>query len=615
MSPIFSLYRHPWEATGSGDGKSIQKAMGKTSLGLWDVLLRESLQNSWDARSGSHIGFQVVDRNLSREETSFLLSELFGQYPPFGASRKLPKLVQRGQLPVLIISDSGTAGLGGPIRANIAPVPGERSDFADFVRNFGRDDEKGLAGGTYGYGKGVLYQASRVGMCLIYSQTRVDGRIENRLIGVSGGDGGYVDDGLKYTGRNWWGVIASDGIVDPLCGDTARNVAERSGVPVPAMDSTGTTIMILAPEEPNLSDDEHEAQLVSRAQILRNAAIKWSWPHALDMGGGPSVNFVFEQDDVRLPPIHPLTDSLIKHFAEAYVSVRSANEGAVEVSPMTKLFPVMSARPKKRLGTLAVRQARASISDDESLQNTVALMRSPRIVVKYLPVAAPPDEYALYSVFEAEADVDEDFASSEPVTHDDWIVKDALVRGNRNFVRIALKRIDEIFSGLYGTKADGTASKKAAGSTRISSILGSVIGGISGYGPSSQPPGSSGSGSAGGTSNPRRAQARLASPPKLLLIDETPHVLFSYEVQGGKSGELYALSAKAKVVTNTGGTEGDAPLAASQPELVGWIAEGEMLRVPILTVRTPMSEEILAVFTQPSDTAVTATVDIEMVGR
>ena len=613
MSPIFTLYRHPWEATGSGDGKSIQKAMGKTSLGLWDVLLRESLQNSWDARCGSHITFQVTDRYLSREETRYLLSELFGEFPPFGASRNLPELIEHGQLPVLIIADTGTEGLGGPIRANIAPAPGERSDFADFVRNFGRDDEKGLAGGTYGYGKGVLYQASRVGMCLVYSQTWVNGLIENRLIGISGGDGGYVDDGLKYTGRNWWGIIAPDGIVDPLCGDAARCVAERSGIPVPAKDSTGTTIMILAPEEPD-SADESDAGSGSRADLLRRAAIKWSWPHALDMGNGPSVNFVFEQDDVRLPSIDPLKDPLIRHFAEAYVDAKSAKEGIADVSPMTKLVPVWSERPKKRLGTLAIRLARASISDNEALQNTVALMRSPRIVVKYLPVVAPPDEYSLYSVFEAASDVDEDFASSEPVTHDDWIVKDALVRGNRNFVRIALKRIDEIFSGLYGAKADGVASKKAAGSARISSILGSVVGGISGYGPGSQPAGPGASGSGRATANPRRAQARLASPPRLLLIDETPHVCFSYQVLGGKSGEAYSLAAKAKVVTNTGGTEGEAPLAASQPELVGWIAEGEMVRVPVLTVRTPMSEEVVAVFTQPSETAVTATVDIEMVG-
>ena len=181
-------------------------------------------------------------------------------------------------------------------------------------------------------------------------------------------------------------------------------------------------------------------------------------------------------------------------------------------------------------------------------------------------------------------------------------------------MRIALKRIDEIFSGLYGAKADGVASKKAAGSARISSILGSVVGGISGYGPGSQPAGPGASGSGRATANPRRAQARLASPPRLLLIDETPHVCFSYQVLGGKSGEAYSLAAKAKVVTNTGGTEGEAPLAASQPELVGWIAEGEMVRVPVLTVRTPMSEEVVAVFTQPSETAVTATVDIEMVG-
>lgn len=614
MSPVFSLYRHPWDATGSGDGKSIQKAMGKTSLGLWDVLLRESLQNSWDARIGNNIGFEIEDRYLSQEETSFLLSNLFVEFPLKGASKDLHKHVEGGRLPVLIISDKRTAGLGGPIRANIAPREGERSDFADFVRNFGRDEEKGLGGGTYGYGKGVLYQASSVGMCLVYSQTLVNGHVENRLIGVSGGDRGYVDNGLKYTGRNWWGVIAPDGIVDPLCGDDARIIAASVGIPVPEADCTGTSIMILAPEEPDISDDIDNDEAATRANLLRLAAIKWAWPHALEMGAGPSVNFVFTHDSVRLPVIDPLKDPLIKHFAEAYQSAESARVNTLPISPMTKLIPVLSERPKKRLGVLAIRQALASASDDKSLQNTVALMRSPKIVVKYLSVMAPPDEYSLYSVFIAETDVDEDFASSEPVTHDDWIIKDAVVRGNRNFVRIALKRIDEIFNGLYGAKADGAASKRAAGSTRISSVLGGVVGGITGYGPSSQPP-SSGSGSAGGTTNPRRAQARLVSPPSLLLINETAHVCFAYQVQGGKAGESYALSATAKVITNSGATEGAAPLASRQPELVGWMARGELVLSPVLTVCTPTNDEVVAVFTQPADTAITAVVDLEIVGR
>ncbi|MFC7861354.1 hypothetical protein ACFQ9D_12755 [Arthrobacter koreensis] len=609
MSPIFRLYRHPWEATGSGDGKSIQKAMGKTSLALWDVLLRESLQNSWDARMSDHIRFSVIDYELSCDQSVYLLSNLFDEFPKKGSSKELPGQLNHGRLPVLIISDTGTSGLGGPIRANFAPAPGERSDFADFVRNFGRGEEKGLGGGTYGYGKGVLYQASKVGVCLVYSQAVVGDEIENRLIGVSGGDKGYDEDGLKFTGRNWWGIIADDGIVDPLIGPAARLVAEAAGIPVPAPDQTGTTIMILAPEDPEVATAVQEPAS-SRASLMWEAAMKWAWPHALDFGNGPGVHFLFRHGTTDLPELRPLQDPRIKHFAEAYKSSVDADMFGGSVSPYTKIIDISSERPKKKLGSLSIRQASATLSGDSALQNTVALMRSPRIVVKYLPVTAPPDEYSLYSVFMADEGVDEDFASSEPVTHDDWIIKEAVVRGNRNFVRSALKRIEETFNTLYGYVPEATASQKSAGSTRISSILGGVVGGINGYGVSSQPLGGY-SDSKGGKRNSRRAQVRLVTPPALLLIEDAPHVGFTYEIFGGKSGERYSISAKAKVVTNTGGTENDSPLAASQPSFVGWMRGGELMAASAMSVTTPSTEQIVAVFTQPNDVAVTASIEME----
>ena len=356
--------------------KSIQKAMGKTSLDLWSVLLRESLQNSWDARQGSHIEFHVADTLLSEEQTGVLIHDLFCELPPQGASRQIPQKVGSGRLRVLTISDYGTTGLGGPVRANIEPAEGERADFADFVRNFGRDDGKGLRGGTYGYGKGVLYQASSVGVCLVYSQAVVGRTIENRLIGVSGGDGGYVHEGFKFTGRNWWGAISSDGIVDPVTGDTARLIAQSVGMPVPDSDQTGTSIMVLAPQ--HFQGEGEDVLLSDRILAIRAAAVKWAWPHAVDTGDGPNVRFVFGLDGVQLPNIDPLKEPLVRHFAQAYAdSERFAATKRTPITSQTKLEAIMSQRPIRRLGILAMRQAINHISDDRSLENSVALMRAP----------------------------------------------------------------------------------------------------------------------------------------------------------------------------------------------------------------------------------------------
>ncbi|NQD87181.1 hypothetical protein HP499_05080 [Paenarthrobacter sp. CM16] len=584
--------------------------MGKTSLDLWSVLLREALQNSWDARLAERIEFHVADTRLSEEQSGILVHDLFNELPPQGASRGIPQKVNNGRIRVLTISDYGTKGLGGPIRANVEPEPGERDDFSDFVRNFGRSDSKGLEGGTYGYGKGVLYQASQVGVCLVYSQAKVNGRLENRLIGVSGGDNGYVDNGFKFTGRNWWGVLAEDGVIDPATGPEARAIAESVGMPVPAHDETGTCIMILAPHF--FQGEAGDVGPKDRITAIRAAAVKWAWPHAVDIGEGPNVGFAFSYDGEFLPSIEPFKEPSVKHFAHAYADMeRAASSKRAPLAPQTKLEVIMSQNPIFRLGTLSMRQAINHISDDRALQNTVALMRNPRIVVKYLAVAAPVDDYSVYSVFLADPEVDEDFATSEPVTHDDWIVKDAMTRGNRNFVRIALNRIENTFKNMHRPSAPSTAAQQAAGATRIATALGGLVGGISGHGAASQP--GKGPGPGGGASRSRRAAARLTSPPRLLVLGGIAHVAFSYSLTGGKSGELFDLSVRAHVVTVTGAIEGDAPLGAEGPQFVGWKVDGQLVKEPSIRVVAQSQQEYLAIFTQPDDTAISSTVDLKLV--
>lgn len=612
MTSGFRLFAHRWDPAGSGDAKSIQKAIGRTSLDLWNILLRESLQNSWDAREGNRISFSVADTELTSAQSSILVWDLFSELPPRGASRALPDHLENGSIRVLFICDTHTKGLGGPVRADVATPRGTRRDFVDFVRNFGRSEEKGLQGGTYGYGKGILYRVSSVGLCLVYSQTKVDGRIEPRLIGLSGGDPEYDYEGRKFTGRNWWGILASDGLADPLTGSVARDMAISVGMPVPSEDETGTCIMIIAPRE--IDDERQEAAPAARMEAIRDAAVKWAWPHAVDVGDGPSVSFSFSLDGIPLPPIVPLREPSIRHFAQAYIDCeRSLRTGQDPLSPQTKLKLIASQRPLQNLGTLAMRQAIPVLSDDDGLANTVALLRNPRIVVKYLRVASPPGEYSVYSVFVGDPSVDEDYASSEPVAHDDWVVDDAEKRGRRNFVRTALNRIAATFQEIHSSAQSAAQAHPASGAAKISSALGGLVGGISGYGAGSQPEASSPPSGGPGGSRSRRAAVRLAGPPTLLEVNDQPHVKFTYEVRGGKSGDEVQLRARAHVVIDGGASEkdDDAPYLAAKPEFVGWSVGGVLSRKSILSVSLPTDDHFEAIFTQPEDTAVRATVDLE----
>lgn len=595
---MLTLYRQQYGADGGVDARSAENAIGRTSLDLWDLVLRESLQNSWDARTHQTgpIKFAVDEFELSQDQTRTIMREVFQELPPHCQSTHLPKFIFDRRLRVMVICDSGTRGLGGPVRGHKSGT-GERRDFVDFVRNLGRSTAKGMQGGTYGLGKGVLYKASKVGVCLIFSQTVHAGKIEARLIGVSGGDGDYDDGGYRYTGRNWWGVPGEDGIVDPLIGDDARDLAERLGMSIAEEDTTGTSIMILAPENEGYSAG------VDRVQAMAAAALKWAWPHAIDFGDGPSIEFSFSADGIKLPKLDPLGTAKYREFALAYLEGRKLIlDPSHEGNWQTTFTKIDSRRPQRHLGLLVHRVSHSPVSTPSELENTVALLRSPRMVVKYLPVPAQPNGVPSYGVFITAHDMDETFAKSEPVTHDDWVYKQASVgRNTANPVKIALDRIRDTFKALAVESGQASGGIGSKGSSRVSAALGKLISGFSGTGAEQQTVREPGP----GTSRPRRAVVRHAREPVLGLLGGEVVAKYAFAVSGGRPEQKLRLAVSAHVVTESGGAEGSVPAEAEIPRFLGWeTAQG--LQGDDLAVDLPMEGEAVAVFTQPRDAAIRA---------
>lgn len=603
---MLSLFRQPYGADGGVDARSAENAIGRTSLDLWDLVLRESLQNSWDARRDVNgpISYAVDEYNMTVEQTEALTKEIFAELPPHCQCSDLSRHVFDRRLRVMVISDSGTKGLGGPVRGHLAGS-GERRDFVDFVRNLGRSTAKGLQGGTYGLGKGVLYKASKVGVCLIYSQTFHEGAIQARIIGVSGGDGDYDDGGLRYTGRNWWGVPGDDAIVDPLVGEAARELALRLGMPIPAADNTGTSIMILAPE-----NEGYEAG-VDRIQAMASAALKWAWPHAVDTSQGANILFSFSADGTELPAPDPLESKEYREFALAYLEGRKRILDPEYVPDWQTTFTrIESKRPHRFLGLLVHRISGSPESTPSELENTVALLRAPRMVVKYMPVAAQPKGIPTYGVFIAAHDMDQTFAKSEPVTHDDWVYQRASVSKNSaNPVKIALDRIRDTFKSLAvdGVRASGGVASK--GASKVSASLGSLLSGFSGNGAEQQPERESRPSS----SRQRKARVKQIAEPDLLYMDQGIAVRYSFSVVGGRDGDIVDLNVTAHVVTESGANEGAVPADAGTPEFLGWESDGWLNTNPSLRVSVPTDRVFVAVFSQPLDTAMRASAQLNEV--
>ena len=209
--------------------RATHRALGPHRLGFWELFLRETIQNSWDARISGEgpISFGIHAWTATPDQHAFLRDVILTDPPP---QLGIPAVVNSDSLALLAVSDSGTWGLGGPTRADVDPasVPGGRTDFVDLVRNTGRRASKGLGGGTYGFGKAVLCQASAVSTMVIYSRTTLKGPQASRLIAMAIGNDEYQEQGVRYTGRHWWGV-SGDGIAEPVLGADADAAAAALG--------------------------------------------------------------------------------------------------------------------------------------------------------------------------------------------------------------------------------------------------------------------------------------------------------------------------------------------------------------------------------------------------
>jgi hypothetical protein len=135
---------------------------------LADALVRESIQNSLDARRGRAA---VRVRFRFSRGTHALPADRAAQYfekfdEHLGAA--MPDLVSAlpgdaAAMPFLVIEDSGTRGLtGDPAGDPDLDAEGSRNDFYYFWRNVGRTSKGELDRGRWGLGKAVFAVSSRI---------------------------------------------------------------------------------------------------------------------------------------------------------------------------------------------------------------------------------------------------------------------------------------------------------------------------------------------------------------------------------------------------------------------------------------------------------------------
>lgn len=319
-------------------------------------------------------------------------------------------------LPLLFIEDHGTLGLGGVEHADEVTAPGQKNRYVGLCMTFGDAAKDAAGGGTFGFGKSVLWNASQARIVLFHSRFDPEPLADNvtsRLVGCALFDS-HGSGRKRFTGRAFLGTNQNDDYTRPLTGKEADQLATRIGFAKrPNRDDTGTSILVV---DSHFNSREH-------LERIREGIEQYYWPRIID--GLLEVKF-FEGEEELLPPRPRLRNELVPYIAayqRAQEQLRGRNPQATESTWHGEI-----ARPSQELGVLALTRIEPEQiggdaddeEDSERLQDTVALVRTPRMVVSYHPPYQRALDQHFAGVFVARDSINATLARSEPPAHNLW---------------------------------------------------------------------------------------------------------------------------------------------------------------------------------------------------
>ncbi len=562
-----TLLSERFGAMGNLVAEGVWNQLGRPELDRLTLLIRESVQNSWDARSGKHIQYALDSWTLSRAERDAYAMFFHEQPPPpaYVSTSKVVDTIQAIKLwlrepapRVLTVSDRGTTGLDGPTRADDSSAVEERN-FVDFLRNIGQPPGRVQTGGTFGYGKAAFYLASLARTIVVYTRCRYKGRLQSRLTAAALTHN-FVHERARFTGRHWWGVSADGGrIVEPFLDSAADDIAKSLGLRGFVGDECGTTIAILAP-----AFDDGELK------ELGTTCLRHLWPKLKSRDGGqPPIALSVRVAGVQVPIPDPAKTAPYDAFWRAYCALETPDA-----------LPITYRREK--VGALALERAlilngggrSPTAPEHEVRPQHVALLRTPELIVKYLEAGRGfgHDAVGFVGVFRCNPEYDDAFARSEPPTHDDWQPSSVADKRASGIVRTALKHIREAcknFSAKYSPTVEGAQGSPLA---KLASDFGLLAGGTV-----TSPVDASRRGTRTEGSPPSRKsrgeqpRVRTVVPEQgpITEVDGRRYVVFAFEVTHASDSERTRLNADVYPVVAGGAREVEPPKGRTA-ERTGW---------------------------------------------
>lgn len=425
--------------------KLLSRGSDNHALSEPELLVRETAQNSWDARRSktSEVSMDFTVRTVDKgNPVRTALSEFFSGFTGLPAARQnkipllteLTKALKSPKLSLLYVSDRGTFGLGGPTDASIAVDRRGTDRYVKFLLNIGDANTETTAGGAYGLGRSVFWRMSECSTAIVYSRCDVGGRYESRLIGLSLTKN-FALDKRNHTGRHWW-TSKSEG--QPVVGTSADRWAKQLGFAQLSGSDTGTAVLVVSPFAP--------AGPLDLARAIARSIEFHLWPKYVAVKGrrnGPPMQFTVRINDelISVRDREGLAATPLISYIKAFETVlkdmggdREAHDGIIRSAPIDYQFKKI-AYPN-RLGRLAATVIASTGSvgevDDESLESpidaalnslgdSVALLRDPDLVVAYRSVEPPADAVTkIAGVFKSSEEANRFFRASETSTHSEW---------------------------------------------------------------------------------------------------------------------------------------------------------------------------------------------------
>lgn len=497
--------------TGPGDmdGTGSQRLLGQPDLDQLSLLIRETAQNSWDARlPGGIPTYGVGFRELSAEAAHLLRSVVFAHHDPESTLAMTLSATELKPLRVVEIYDRGTKGLGGPLRNDLILPEGHPRDWMDFVLTLGAPPDNKVGGGTYGFGKTASYATSRCSTILIWSRVWHEGRLEHRFI-ASSMSASFVHDQKLYNGRQWWGSRGESTddkhIPYPLVDGEAEKLGELLFERHFSDDETGTSLLILDPVERGSTDESDTVPPL--AETLRRIVIANLWPKLTDSGTehDMSVELSVAGKPVALPG--PDASPALYALHASLRAIRRAERGGDPGDPFVEVTAVT--RYKEVVGRLAFTRVIPAPDDPvgDLFLGRVSRMRTPELVVSTTAEGVPAANEANWvAVFKAAAEFDRSFAESEPPAHDGWFANSLNDKVKASRVRIAQRRVSDWLKERLSPRPSVDEGEVQTPTAALSQHLGGLIAGATGSAASHSGGGRSrGAGGAGGNASRMRA--------------------------------------------------------------------------------------------------------------